>query len=55
MINKLKIFVIIFLFFTIVHNAFAFDKKGNASFITEIKTGVVAHAAGFFGGQKSKG
>ena len=42
MTNKLKIYIIIFSFFTIVHNAFAFDKKGNASFISEIKTGVVA-------------
>ena len=55
MINKLKIFVIIFSFFIIAHNAFAFDKKGNASFITEIKTGVVAHDAGIFGRQKEKG
>ena len=55
MINKLKIFVIIFSFFIIAHNAFAFDKKGKASFITEIKTGVVAHDVGIFGRQKEKG
>ena len=55
MINKLKIFVIIFSFFIIAHNAFAFDKKGSASFITEIKTGVVEHDAGIFGRQKEKG
>ena len=55
MVNRIKIFVITLFFFSIVHNVFAFDKKGNSSFISELKTGVVAHDVGFFGRQKEGG
>ena len=34
---------------------YAFDKKSNPSFITEVKTGIVAHDAGIFGRQKEEG
>ena len=55
MINKLKIIIIAFSFFSVTNNAFTFDKKGSPFFLNEVKTGVVAHDAGIFGRQKEKG
>ena len=55
MINK-TFFLYGLLFFTFfIQNGNAFDKKGNSSFITEVKTGIVQHDAGVFGRQKEEG
>ena len=55
MIKKFKFFYVLLLFIFINNDLYSFDKKGNASFISEIKTGVVAHDVGFFGRQKEEG
>ena len=55
MIKKFKFFYVLLLFIFINNDLYSFDKKGNASFISEIKTGVVAHDIGLFGRQKEEG
>jgi len=53
--NKLKIFLLTLVFAITTGSMYAFDKKSNPSFITEVKTGIVAHDAGIFGRQKEEG
>ena len=53
--KKLKIFLLTLVFAITTGSIYAFDKKGNTSFITEVKTGIVAHDAGIFGRQKEEG
>ena len=55
MFNRAKLTFVFLFFFTFLSNANAFDKEGNSSFISEIKTGVVQHDAGVFGRTKEEG
>ena len=55
MIKNVKILLVSFLLIFLVNTSYAFDKKGTSSFITEVKTGVVAHDIGLFGRQKESG
>ena len=55
MVKKLKIFLLVLIFILKTPHIFAFDKKGSASFINEVKTGIVGHDVGVFGRQKEEG
>jgi len=55
MINKSKIAIFATFVSIFGCNVYAFDDKTNASLITEIKTGIVAHDVGFLGSQKEDG
>ena len=55
MILKIKIIVFALFFSIFLCKAEAFNNKNDASFISEVKTGIVAHDVGFFGRQKEDG
>lgn len=55
MILKIKIIVFALFFSIFLYKAEAFNNKNDASFISEVKTGIVAHDVGFFGRQKEDG
>ena len=55
MIKKYKIIASALFFSSFAYNVQAFDGKSNPSFISEIKTGIVAHDVGFSGNQKEEG
>ena len=51
----MKIIVLAIFFSLFAYKLQAFDAKNNASFVSEVKTGVTAHDVGFFGRQKEDG
>ena len=51
----MKIIVLALFFSLFAYKLHAFDAKNNASFVSEVKTGVTAHDVGFFGRKKEDG
>ena len=52
MIKRYQIIVLTLFFGCFGYDALAFDNKTNASFISEVKTGITSHDVGVFGRKK---
>ena len=55
MVKRYQIIVLTLFFSCFGYDALAFDNKTNASFISEVKSGITSHDAGVFGRQKEDG
>ena len=55
MIKRYQIIVLTLFFGCFGYDAFAFDNKTNASFISEVKTGIASHDVGVLGRKKEDG